>query len=142
MSIHDQLMLLDRDASVDHNDPRTKKYRSYLLAEIQAANNEEGNLVMSRSLSESDLSELAVGNSPVEDLIRSFSPQHNLEEEEEFKRRRSQGYLEDAKPALPPKSSRARQQQQQHAGRTIRGGRRKCFGILCAYVGTVRVHIR
>ena len=73
MSIHDQLMFLHDDAT---DDPKMEEYRSFLLAEIKAMTT-GGEVPMSRSLSESDLSELCGASvkapSPV-DLLRAFTP--------------------------------------------------------------------
>ena len=87
MSIHDQLMFLHDDAT---DDPKMEEYRSFLLAEIKAmtsANNGSGGGIevpMSRSLSESDLSELCGASvkapSPV-DLLRAFTPPSGDERE-------------------------------------------------------------
>ena len=80
LSVHDQLALVSEDRP---EEPRLIEYRKYLLNELRAAiaavsSNEENN-VMSRSLSESDLSELCGGPNDDEELIRSFTPPENAD---------------------------------------------------------------
>lgn len=80
MSIHDQLVLLSELEGEVEEDPKIEHFRSYLLAEIKAYNEShkgsEG-LLSTRSLSESDLSELcgaSVQAPSPDELLRSFSP--------------------------------------------------------------------
>ena len=137
MSVHDQQLAFDGHHRQRHHHQEQQpvaeanNYRSTLLAEIAAAaeyraNSECG--LMSRSLSESDLSELCGGgdSSPVLQLVAppGGGKGHFLEEEEERRRRRRRRRRkqdlgvekegqeeEEARPALPPKSQAIRLQQ-------------------------------
>ncbi len=106
------------------------------MAEIKAMTSQGE--AMSRSLSESDLSEMCAPDGPPspQDLIRSFSPSggqgEHFQDRDRRRRRKgsesSQGTLKEGegpsspgsqglhRPALPPKSKRVLQQQQHMSG--------------------------
>jgi len=125
LSIHDQLVLLNEGPPDGQEDEASRRYRTGLWAEIRAMTASDGaelgELVgLTRSLSESDLSELCGGECPSpEELLRAFTPPNGDSKKQRSESGSSANTVgrapvplpkhEDAagrKPALPPKSKR------------------------------------